>query len=69
MDDVGLLDQDELAAELGLDERREPCSGFGASFESDLEALQDIGAGERRRGLRRRAGLAGRAAEDGSDKS
>jgi DNA-directed RNA polymerase subunit beta' len=45
MDDVGLLDQDELAAELGLD-GGESLQGFGASFESDLEALSEIGAGD-----------------------
>jgi DNA-directed RNA polymerase subunit beta' len=44
-DDVGLLDQDELAAELGLD-GGEGLQGFGASFESDLEALEGIGAGD-----------------------
>jgi DNA-directed RNA polymerase subunit beta' len=45
MDDVGLLDQDELAAELGLD-GGESLQGFGASFESDLEALSEIGSGD-----------------------
>jgi DNA-directed RNA polymerase subunit beta' len=45
MDDVGLLNQDELAAELGLD-GGESLQGFGASFESDLEALSEIGAGD-----------------------
>ena len=45
MDDVGLLDQDELAAELGLD-GGESLQGFGASFESDLEALSEIGTGD-----------------------
>jgi DNA-directed RNA polymerase subunit beta' len=44
MDEVGLLDQDELAAELGLSEG-EALQGFGSAFESDLEALEDIGAG------------------------
>ncbi len=44
-DDVGLLDQDELAAELGLDSG-EGLQGFGASFESDLEVLSEIGGGE-----------------------
>jgi DNA-directed RNA polymerase subunit beta' len=45
MDDVGLLDHDELAAELGLD-GGESLQGFGASFESDLEALSEIGTGD-----------------------
>jgi DNA-directed RNA polymerase subunit beta' len=44
MDEVGLLDQDELAAELGLSDG-EALQGFGSAFESDLEALEDIGAG------------------------
>jgi len=44
IDDVGLLDQDELAAELGLADG-ESLQGFGSSFESDLSALEDIGAG------------------------
>jgi DNA-directed RNA polymerase subunit beta' len=44
IDDVGLLDQDELAAELGLDSG-EGLQGFGASFESDLEVLSEIGGG------------------------
>jgi DNA-directed RNA polymerase subunit beta' len=42
IDEVGLLDQDELAAELGLD-GGEGLQGFGASFESDLEALEEMG--------------------------
>ncbi|MDX6698339.1 MAG: DNA-directed polymerase subunit beta, partial [Solirubrobacteraceae bacterium] len=45
IDDVGLLDQDELAAELGLDSG-ESLQGFGASFESDLEVLSEIGGGD-----------------------
>jgi DNA-directed RNA polymerase subunit beta' len=44
-DDAGLLDQDELAAELGLD-AGDALGGFGASFESDLETLEEIGAGD-----------------------
>jgi DNA-directed RNA polymerase subunit beta' len=44
-DEVGLLDQDELAAELGLD-GGEGTSGFGASFESDLEALEGMSPGD-----------------------
>jgi len=43
MDDVGLLDQDEIAAELlegdgGL-------GGFGSAFDSDISTLEDIGVG------------------------
>jgi DNA-directed RNA polymerase subunit beta' len=41
LDDVGLLDQDEIAAELGLGDG----DGFGRSFDEDISALQDIGAG------------------------
>jgi DNA-directed RNA polymerase subunit beta' len=41
MDEVGLLDQDEIAAELGLGDG----DGFGRSFDEDISALQDIGAG------------------------
>jgi DNA-directed RNA polymerase subunit beta' len=44
LDDVGLLDQDELAAELGLADG-EALQGFGQAFDSDLSALEDIGAG------------------------
>jgi DNA-directed RNA polymerase subunit beta' len=44
MDEVGLLDQDELAAELGLADG-EALQGFGASLESDLSELEDIGPG------------------------
>jgi len=44
MDDVGLLDQDELAAELGLADGSE-LQGFGAAFDRDLSALEDIGGG------------------------
>ena len=42
IDDVGLLDGDELAAEL-LD--GDGLGGFGAALQSDLSTLQDIGAG------------------------
>jgi len=45
MDDVGLLDQDELAAELGLSDGSE-LQGFGAAFDRDLSALEDIGGGD-----------------------
>jgi DNA-directed RNA polymerase subunit beta' len=44
IDDVGLLDQDEIAAELGLGDG-EGLGGFGAAFESDIASLEDIGAG------------------------
>src|SRR5207244_8516162 len=44
MDEVGLLDQDELAAELGLDSG-EALQGFGSAFDRDLSALEDIGVG------------------------
>ncbi len=44
IDEVGLLDHDELAAELGLTTaRRSP--GFGGEFEADLASLEQIGAG------------------------
>ncbi len=43
IDDVGLLDQDEIAAELGLGDG-DGLGGLGG-FESDLAALEDIGAG------------------------
>jgi DNA-directed RNA polymerase subunit beta' len=68
MDDVGLLDQDELAAELGLSEG-EPVPGFGASFESDLEALQDIGAGGDGEGFADELASLDVPADGGSDKS
>jgi DNA-directed RNA polymerase subunit beta' len=44
IDDVGLLDQDEIAAELGLGDG-DGLGGFGAAFESDIASLEDIGAG------------------------
>jgi DNA-directed RNA polymerase subunit beta' len=45
IDDVGLLDQDELAAELGL-EGGDPLSGtYGHEFDADLASLEKIGAG------------------------
>ena len=46
IDDVGLLDQDELAAELGL-EGGDPLSGtYGHEFDADLASLEKIGAGD-----------------------
>ncbi|MGH2888772.1 MAG: hypothetical protein ACRDNJ_04000, partial [Solirubrobacteraceae bacterium] len=43
IDEVGLLDHDELAAELGLTDG-ESLSGFGGGLEPDLSDLEDIGA-------------------------
>jgi DNA-directed RNA polymerase subunit beta' len=43
VDEMGLLDQDEIAAELGLGDG-DGLGGFGAGFD-DLQALQDIGPG------------------------
>jgi DNA-directed RNA polymerase subunit beta' len=40
IDDVGLLDHDDIAAELGLSD-----GGFGAEFDQDLASLEDIGVG------------------------
>ncbi len=44
LDDVGLLDHDELAAELGLTDG-ESLQGFGPGLEADLADLEEIGAG------------------------
>jgi len=44
MDAVGLLDQDDIAAELGLGEG-EGLSDFGTAFNEDIAALDEIGAG------------------------
>jgi DNA-directed RNA polymerase subunit beta' len=44
MDEVGLLDQDEIAAELGLVEG-DGLGGFGSAFDEDLANLEEIGAG------------------------
>jgi DNA-directed RNA polymerase subunit beta' len=44
MDEVGLLDQDEIAAELGLADA-EGMGGFGSAFDEDLANLNEIGAG------------------------
>jgi DNA-directed RNA polymerase subunit beta' len=44
MDDVGLLDHDDLAAELGLTDG-ESLSGFSGGPEPDLSDLEDIGNG------------------------
>jgi len=44
IDEVGLLDQDEIAAELGLGDG-DGLGGFGSAFDEDLASLQEIGAG------------------------
>ncbi len=44
IDDVGLLDQDEIAAELGLS-NGEGLAGYGQEFDADLASLEKIGAG------------------------
>ena len=44
IDDVGLLDQDEIAAELGLS-NGEGYAGYGQEFDADLASLEKIGAG------------------------
>ena len=43
MDDVGLLDHDDLAAELGLNDG-ESLSGFASGIEPDLADLEEIGS-------------------------
>ena len=43
MDAVGLLDQDDIAAELGLGDG-EGLSDFGSAFNDDIAALDEIGA-------------------------
>ena len=43
MDDVGLLDQDEIAAELGLGD--DGLGGFGMAFNEDIASLEEIGTG------------------------
>ncbi len=45
IDDVGLLDQDEIAAELGLAEGDALNGGYGQEFDADLASLEKIGAG------------------------
>ncbi len=44
MDDVGLLDQDEIAAELGLGDG-DGLGGFGTAFNEDIASLEEIGTG------------------------
>jgi DNA-directed RNA polymerase subunit beta' len=45
IDDVGLLDQDEIAAELGLTGADGFNGGYGQEFDADLASLEKIGAG------------------------
>ncbi len=45
IDDVGLLDQDEIAAELGLSGGEGLTGGYGQEFDADLASLERIGAG------------------------
>jgi DNA-directed RNA polymerase subunit beta' len=45
IDDVGLLDQDEIAAELGL-AGGDALGGYGHEFDADLASLEKIGAGD-----------------------
>jgi DNA-directed RNA polymerase subunit beta' len=45
IDDVGLLDQDEIAAELGLAGGDALNGGYGQEFDADLASLEKIGAG------------------------
>src|SRR4029077_20320265 len=44
MDEIGLLDQDEIAAELGLG-NGDTLGGCGSAFESDLATLDEISTG------------------------
>jgi DNA-directed RNA polymerase subunit beta' len=46
IDDVGLLDQDEIAAELGLSGGESLGAGYGQEFDADLASLEKIGAGD-----------------------
>ena len=45
IDEVGLLDQDEIAAELGLQGGDGFGGGYGQEFDADLASLEKIGAG------------------------
>ncbi|MGH2879509.1 MAG: DNA-directed RNA polymerase subunit beta', partial [Solirubrobacteraceae bacterium] len=45
IDDVGLLNQDEIAAELGLADGEALGTGYGSEFDADLASLEKIGAG------------------------
>jgi DNA-directed RNA polymerase subunit beta' len=45
IDEVGLLDQDEIAAELGLGDGEGLAAGYGHEYDADLASLEKIGAG------------------------
>jgi DNA-directed RNA polymerase subunit beta' len=45
IDDVGLLDQEEIAAELGLADGEALSTRYGSEFDADLASLEKIGAG------------------------
>ena len=45
IDDVGLLNQEEIAAELGLADGEALGTGYGREFDADLASLEKIGAG------------------------
>jgi DNA-directed RNA polymerase subunit beta' len=46
IDEVGLLDQEEIAAELGLTGGDAFNGGYGQEFDADLASLEKIGAGD-----------------------
>jgi DNA-directed RNA polymerase subunit beta' len=46
IDEVGLLDQEEIAAELGLAGGDSFNAGYGQEFDADLASLEKIGAGD-----------------------
>jgi DNA-directed RNA polymerase subunit beta' len=46
IDEVGLLDQEEIAAELGLNSGDPLGGGYGQEFDADLASLEKIGAGD-----------------------
>ncbi len=45
IDEVGLLDHEEIAAELGLSDGETLGAGYGSEFDADLASLEKIGAG------------------------
>jgi len=45
IDEVGLLDQDEIAAELGLSDGEGLGGSYGQEYDADLASLEKIGAG------------------------
>ena len=45
IDEVGLLDHEEIAAELGLSNGESLGAGYGSEFDADLASLEKIGAG------------------------